>query len=368
MWLQMKSEWLTFEPSWKTGDELEKGSIPMIIHTRAYARIGFMGNPSDGYFGKTIASAITNFSATVTLWESPTLHIIPHPTHDPTTFDGLVELYSMAKSIGYEGGLRLVLASCKKFQEYCDNHGIELPRRNFTLSYDTDIPRQVGLGGSSAIITAIIRALMQFYELGEDVISNAEIANLVLSAEREELNIPAGLQDRVIQAYEGTIYMDFDQELMETQGYGRYEPMDSSLLPDLFLAYVREPTESGKIHSDVRFRYESGESEVVEAMQTFARYTDEAKEALEHHDHDTVGKLMSANFELRRKIFGDSVLGESNLEMIEIARQMGVPAKFPGSGGAIFGMYQTWEQLQRLARVYRERGFEFVKLSIDLGY
>ncbi|RLC69958.1 MAG: GHMP kinase, partial [Chloroflexi bacterium] len=35
----------------------------MIIHQRAYARIGLMVNPSDGYFGKTISSAVTNFHA-----------------------------------------------------------------------------------------------------------------------------------------------------------------------------------------------------------------------------------------------------------------------------------------------------------------
>ena len=41
------------------------------------------------------------------------------------------------------GGLRLVQATCKKFYEFCDQRGIALPRRNFTLSYDTNIPRQV---------------------------------------------------------------------------------------------------------------------------------------------------------------------------------------------------------------------------------
>ena len=34
-------------------------------------------------------------------------------------------------------------------------------------------------------------------------------ANLVLETETRELGVPAGLQDRVIQAYEGVVYMDF---------------------------------------------------------------------------------------------------------------------------------------------------------------
>ena len=340
----------------------------MIIRTHAYARVGFIGNPSDGYFGKTIAAAITNFSAKITLWESPILRIMPHPKQDPTEFDSLEELHSVASNIGYDGGIRLVLAACKKFQDYCDENGIPRSQRNFTISYDTNIPRQVGMGGSSAIITAIMRALIQFYGLDEEAIPKPILPNLVLSAEREELGISAGLQDRVIQAYEGAVYMDFERSLMEKQGYGSYEPMDSSLFPELFLAYISQPSDSGKIHSDVKFRYDRGDEEVVSAMRDFARYTDEVKEALQRRDDLTVGKLMNANFDLRRKIFGDEVLGKRNLEMIQIAREMGVPAKFPGSGGAIFGIYQTWEQLQQLARRFRERRFSFVKLSIDPGY
>ncbi len=49
----------------------------MIIETHAYARAGLIGNPSDGYFGKTISVIARNFAARVTLWESPEIEIIP---------------------------------------------------------------------------------------------------------------------------------------------------------------------------------------------------------------------------------------------------------------------------------------------------
>ena len=41
------------------------------------------------------------------------------------------------------GGLRLLQATCKKFYHYCSKHGIALAKRNFTLKYDTNVPRQV---------------------------------------------------------------------------------------------------------------------------------------------------------------------------------------------------------------------------------
>ena len=49
----------------------------MIITSHAYARAGLVGNPSDGYFGKTIAFIVRNFKATVRLWESPHFEIVP---------------------------------------------------------------------------------------------------------------------------------------------------------------------------------------------------------------------------------------------------------------------------------------------------
>lgn len=333
-----------------------------IIRTRCYARVGLMGNPSDGYFGKTIACEARNFEAQVTLWESPTLMIFPHPVHDPAEFPSLAALYETARRDGYYGGRRLLFATCKKFLEYCLTHQIDLPDKNFSIQYETNIPRQVGLAGSSAIITAALRALMEFYGLDEEAIPKPFQPNLILSVETEELGISAGLQDRVVQVYGGLVYMDFDREYMEKNGHGRYEPMDPALLPDLFLAFVGDPSDSGKIHSDVRFRWQQGDPEVVQAMKTWAAYADQARVALENRDYATLGQLMNQNFDLRRKIFGDAVLGEKNLRMIEIGRSHGAPTKFSGSGGAVIGLYESAEHLEELRQAYTREGFQFCRL------
>ena len=72
------------------------------------------------------------------------------------------DLHRISQKEGYLGGLRLLQATCKRFFEFCSVKGIALSRRNFTLSYDTNIPRQVGLAGSSAIVTAVTRCLMRY--------------------------------------------------------------------------------------------------------------------------------------------------------------------------------------------------------------
>ena len=343
----------------------------MIIRTKGLARIGLIGNPSDGYNGKTISCAINNFWAEVTLWESPNLQIQLNSTCDPTEFRSFDQLHHVTTQNGYYGGLRLIQASCKKFKDYCEQSEIELDDRNFTVTYDTSIPRQIGLGGSSAIITAMMRALMEFYHLTDDQISKQILPSIILSVETQELGINAGLQDRVIQVYGGAVFMDFSIEVMSVEGeyqYGNYDYIDSSLIPPLFLAYLSTPSDSGKIHNDVRFRYEQNDLEVVSAMRTFAQYADSCCSALQQQDIDQVKELMDLNFDLRRKIFGDAVIGQQNLEMIQIARDHGCPAKFAGSSGAVVGIYHDWEQLRSLAENYRRQNYKLVKLSIDPGY
>ena len=71
---------------------------------------------------------------------------------------------------------------------------------------------------------------------------------------------------------------------------------------------------------------------------------------------------MAENFRLRRKLFGDAVLGATNLKLISIAEQNGAVAKFPGSGGAVVGTCDA-EKLASVRRAYEREGFVFVELE-----
>jgi len=163
------------------------------------------------------------------LYETPELEILPSEK-DHSRFDGIGELVKDVKLHGYYGGIRLLKATVKTFHDYCQTNRIELHNKKFTIRYKSNIPHGVGLAGSSAIITACLRALTAFYGVS---IARWIQANLILSAEADELKIVAGLQDRVIQVYEGLVYMDFSKDIMTRQGYGHYEPLDVKLLPPL---------------------------------------------------------------------------------------------------------------------------------------
>jgi glucuronokinase len=325
----------------------------VIIRTKAYPRAGLVGNPSDGYFGKTISFTFSNFRAEVVLYETPELEILPSEK-DRSCFDSIAALVKDVRLHGYYGGVRLLKATVKKFYDYCQEHQIELHNKSFTIRYSSDIPHGVGLAGSSAIITACLRALMAFYGVS---IPKYVQANLVLAAEAGELRIPAGLQDRVVQAYEGLVYMNFAREIMEKQGYGAYEPMDPKVLPKLYIAYrddLSEPTEV--FHNNIRERFEQGEPKVVNAMRFWADLTDKAKRCLLDGRLDQVGSLLNAGFDKRRQIFH---ISSDNIRMVETARSTGASATFTGSGGAIVGTYEE-------ERVFTELRKKLGKLNIML--
>lgn len=327
----------------------------MIIRTRSYARAGLIGNPSDGYNGKTIAFTFADFFAEITLYQTPELELAPGE-RDGNRSNSLPELAAQIRRVGYYGGLRLLKASLKKFHDYCSQHAIELDDRNFTMRYRSNIPEQVGLAGSSAIITACMRAMMAFYDIE---IPKPALANLVLSVETEELGIAAGLQDRVAQAYEGLIYMDFDKALMERQGFGDYQALDMASLPPLYIAYLADwGEESGIFHNDVRGRYMRGDPEVMEAMQYWADLAVQVRDLLRQGQGRAIGPLMDANFDRRKRLYA---IRPNNLRMVEAARSAGASAKFTGSGGAIVGVYEDDAMYARLEKALVAVGARVLK-------
>ena len=85
--------------------------------------------------------------------------------------------------------------------------------------------------------------------------------------------------------------------------------MDGSNLPPLFLAYSPNPSDSGRIHSNVKQRWLNGESEIVEGMKFFRNLVDQAKEAIEQSDWSKLKDVMNANFEQRRKLYTGLLFG-----------------------------------------------------------
>ncbi|MDB2639660.1 GHMP kinase [Akkermansiaceae bacterium] len=330
-----------------------------IIRVKSYARAGLAGNPSDGFFGKTIAFTVHNFYAEISLYPSQHLELLAG-RRDRPIYSNVNDMVKSIDDFGYYGGIRLLQAAIKKFSEYCDSNEITLHKKNFSIRYFTNIPAHVGMAGSSAIITACLKALMKFYHVS---IAKPALANLALSVESDELGIGAGLQDRVAQVYEGLTFMDFDRELMETRGYGQYRSLDPRLLENLYIAYKSELSEGSEVfHNDLRGRFNSGDPAVVNAMSGWAHIADQVCVSLQSGEGRSIGHLLNSNFDLRKSICN---IHPDNLAIIDAARSIGASAKFTGSGGAIVGQYEDERMFEALSITLSDLGVKVIKPKVS---
>ena len=257
----------------------------------AFARAGLVGHPSDGYGGATLAVTLRNFVAHVEAEPAEQLDIAP-----------------ACEGQWPEGGRPLIEAAVARFARAHD--GFE-PRAR--IRYRSTIPRQLGLGGSSAIVIATLRALA---DLHGTTLPDAELPALALAVETDELGIAAGLQDRVVQTHGGLVFMDFART--------RYESLPCSLLPELFVAWRPDAGgSSGLAHAGVRERFARREPTIVAAMTALAALAHDARAALEGADHAAFAAALDAGYDLRARIFE---LDERHTELVDsraLARSAG---------------------------------------------
>ena len=321
--------------------------IPASSH-QAHARVGLLGNPSDGYGGKVLAFALANFRATVTVRATAGVRLqpdTPHAVSGPTWQD-IVEPMRAGR---LDGGAQLLAAAIAVFAQHTRRLGVAV--QGFELEFESNIPRQVGLAGSSAIVIAALRALASHHRVP---IAPAELAELALRAETVELGIAAGPQDRVIQANQGLMWMDFSQP----GGPGSYVALDPALLPPMFVAWDRHPgTSSTVIHDDVRARFDRGDPAVIEAITRFPQLAEEGHRCLVSGDLNRFRALVDINFDTRASIW---TLRDRDRELVDIGRRLGAAVKFTGSGGAVIGMPAQVDELPQLASAYDSAGFGFI--------
>ena len=259
----------------------------------APARAALAGNPSDGYGGAVLAVAIDAFGASVTA------------TPVPGGGDG--------------SGLELVDAVVARFGR--DLLGAPVQAE---VSCTTTVPMMVGLGGSSAIVIATLRALCALYGVS---IRASALAELALAIEVEDLGIVAGLQDRVAQAYGGLTFMEFACHPP------RYERLDPALLPPLLVTWDGGGARhSGIVHGDLRTRFEGGDHAVRQAMVELSMAARGARDALVAGDHELFSRCVDLTYDVRASVLE---LEPRHVEMIRLARAAGAAANYTGSGGAV---------------------------------
>lgn len=278
----------------------------------ALARAALAGNPSDGYGGAVLAVTLPRWRAHAEAVRSPELRI--EPAND------------------------LVEATVRRFARVVCPDGIRT-----AVQWTTSIPQQVGLGSSSALVIAVLRSLCELHGIG---LEPGELAELALVVETEDMGIAAGPQDRVAQAYEGLTFMDF--AAARNGRAGRYESLDTALLPPLLIAWRSAAAgASGEVHGSLRERHARGTPLVAETMIELAAEACEARDALVAREIERFGRCVDRTFDLRRRLLK---LDPQCVEMVDLARRHGAHANYTGSGGAIVAVCRGAAHVEEVAQ------------------
>ena len=220
----------------------------------------------------------------------------------------------------YDGALDLVKAAIAHVGV---EHGV-------TVEIRSEAPPGSGLGGSSALVTAVIAALAM---LAERRIDRATLARTAYRIEREDLGITGGWQDQFAAAFGGCNLLEFSREGVRVAPVADNERL-ARLAEGLLLCYtggVR--TDVGLIDRQIALHAE-GREETTLGMKRLQELAYAIREVLERGDLQGLGKLLHEAFVAKRQMNPFITRGTTIDPMLEAARRAGAfGGKVCGAGG-----------------------------------
>ncbi|HVP27561.1 MAG TPA: hypothetical protein VMW35_00195 [Myxococcota bacterium] len=311
---------------------------PRRVVVSAPARANLLGNPSDQYGGSQISCSVP-LRARVVLTAAAATRLATGGAE--CAVDGPRDLAPRGDPFDLA---RVVLAA-----------GAELPGAH--VAYESEIPLQSGLAGSTALVVALLFALARWRGAALSLHALAEEARRI---EAEGLGVTCGFGDQYMAAFGGLAYLDFrgkaPRDDLARQPYATVEPLAGHVpaLP-FVLADTGVRHSSDRVHRPIRERWLAGEREVVSGYERVAELAREGKRVLLAADWPRLGALMDENHAVQRG-FGGS--GESNERLIAAARGAGaLGAKLAGAGqgGTIVALVDEAER-GKVERALREAG------------
>lgn len=161
----------------------------------------------------------------------------------------------------------------------------------------TDAPRGSGLGGSSAVAVATVRALA---EIAGASLEPDELIDLVRDLETRLLGIPAGIQDYYPAVYGGLTTLH-----LEPGRVGRH-PISillADLTPHLTLFYSGIAHFSGTNNWQIYKRHLDGDASVIRSLDEIAHAAADMEKALEARDFAAAGEALGREWRNRRQLF-----------------------------------------------------------------
>ncbi len=336
----------------------------MIIRAKAPLRIGLAGGGTDvspycDIYGGTILNAGINMYAYATIEprEDNKIELICADRKEH-------EIFSSVENLEINGKFDLLTGVYNRIV----NDFTKSPL-SFTLTTYVDAPAGSGLGSSSTLVVAIVKAFQEWLNLP---LGEYDLANLAFSIEREDLRMAGGRQDQYSAAFGGFNFMEFrkDGSVLVNPLRIRKEYVNE-LEFNILLYYTGTSRLSAEIIENQIKNTNNNEKTALEAMHKLKQYSYNMKEALLRGNINAMGSLLYEGWENKKKM-ASSITNPVIDNIFNTAIKAGATGgKISGAGGGGFFMfycpnntrYTVIEHLSKFGGEFRR--FRFTNIGAE---
>ncbi|HQF56053.1 MAG TPA: dehydrogenase [Fibrobacteria bacterium] len=207
----------------------------------------------------------------------------------------------------------------------------------FTLTTHSDAPPGSGLGSSSTMVVAIVKAFVEWQGLP---LGEYEIAQLAYEVERVDLGLSGGKQDQYAAAFGGFNFMEFQKDgtvIVNPLRIKRW--IVDELEASMVLYYTGASRESATIIEEQQRNAKSGDTVAIEAMHEVKEASVRMKAALLRGEIGEFAGILGASWASKKRM-ASSISNDSIERVFEVAMEAGaVAGKVSGAGGGGFVMF-----------------------------
>ena len=207
---------------------------------------------------------------------------------------------------------------------------------SFKMTTYSDAPAGSGLGSSSTMVVAIIKAFVEWLNLP---LGEYDIAALAYKIEREDIGLAGGKQDQYAATFGGFNFMEFyENERVIVNPLRLKRWIRNEIEASLILYYTGVSRESANIISEQIAHTQKGDAKNIESMHEMKKQAVFMKEALLKGDFKGFSNCLLQGW-LAKKNAAASISNSFLDELYQFALDNGAEsAKISGAGGGGFMM------------------------------
>ena len=226
----------------------------------------------------------------------------------------------------------------------------------------SDVPPGSGLGGSSTLMVAIVKAFSEWRKIK---LSKHEIASLAYHLEREEIGLGGGKQDQYAAAFGGFNMMYFTKDGVEVKPLRFKDSILKELQERSILCYTGNARESATIIEE-QVKDLKNDISKEEAYEESKRLAVSISRALKLKDIDGAAALLNLAWEQKKK-FTSKISNPRINDLYSTAMNNGaLGGKVSGAGGGGFMFFICAPgKRDRVCRKLTEKGGEIMEFSFE---